>query len=74
MYQYYIVHLGNNKQKLIRGIPDNWLSFSTYEPHKDDWEQKFGTFWADKIFVSDFDDYQKISEEEAMQFIKSTKS
>lgn len=70
MCQYYIAQLGDNKQKLIRGMPDNWLSFATYEPDKEDWDQKFGTFWADKIFVSDFDDYREVSEKEAIQFIK----
>lgn len=70
MYQYYLAQLGDNKQKLIRGIDDNFLSFSTYEPEMEDWNQEFGSFWADKILVSDFSAYREISEKEAIQFIK----
>lgn len=70
MYQYYLAELGENRQKLIRGNPNDWLSFATYEPEKEDWDQQFGTFWADKIFVSGFDAYNEISEKEAIRFIK----
>lgn len=70
MYQYYLAQLGNNQQKLIRGMTNNLLSFATYEPEKEDWDNKFGSFWADKILVSDFDAYKEISEKEAIQFIK----
>ncbi|QNS14450.1 hypothetical protein [Mannheimia bovis] len=70
MYHYYLAQVGNQQQKLIRGIPENWLSFSVYEPQKEEWDNKFGTFWADKILASGFDDYQQISEKEAIQFIK----
>lgn len=70
MYQYYLAELGDNRQKLIRGNPTDWLSFATYEPEQEDWDQKFGTFWADKILVSGFSDYQEISEKEAIRFIK----
>lgn len=52
-------------------IGKNLKLISPLHKTKDDWEQKFGTFWADKIFVSDFDDYQKINEEKAMQFINT---
>lgn len=69
MYQYYLAQVGE-QQKLIRGMNDNWLSFSVYEPQKEDWDTKFGTFWADKILVSGFDAYKEISEKEAIQFIK----
>lgn len=70
MYQYYLAQLGNNQQKLVRGMADNFLSFATYEPEKEDWDNKFGAFWADKILVSEFDSYKEISEKEAIQFIK----
>ena len=70
MYQYYLAQVGNAQQKLIRGIPENLLSFSVYEPEKEEWDNKFGTFWADKILISGFDDYEEISEKEAIQFIK----
>ncbi|EIJ72977.1 hypothetical protein O3795_00085 [Haemophilus parahaemolyticus] len=70
MYQYYLAQLDDNQQKLIRGMGNNLLSFATYEPHKEDWDKKFGSFWADKILVSDFDAYREISEKEAIQFIK----
>lgn len=70
MYQYYLAQVGNNKQKLIRGMPNDWLSFAVYEPEQEDWDQKFGAFWADKILVSGFDDYDEISEKEAIRFIK----
>ncbi|QIW15928.1 hypothetical protein A4G20_06065 [Pasteurellaceae bacterium RH1A] len=70
MYQYYLADIGDNKQKLIRGMPSDWLSFAVYEPEQEDWDQKFGTFWADKILVSDFSDYDEISEKEAIRFIK----
>ncbi|OIT23236.1 hypothetical protein [Glaesserella parasuis] len=70
MYQYYLAKIGENQQKLIRGIPNDLLSFSTYEPEKEDWDQKFGTFWADKILVSDFDAFKVITEKEAIRFIK----
>ncbi len=36
MYQYYLAELGDNRQKLIRGNPADWLSFATYEPEKED--------------------------------------
>lgn len=70
MYNYYLAQVGNNQQKLIRGINNNWLSFAVYDSEKEDWDQKFGTFWADKILVSGFDAYQEISEKEAIHFIK----
>lgn len=70
MYQYYLAQVGNAQQKLIRGIPENLLSFSVYEPEKEEWDNKFGTFWADKILISGFDAYEEISEKEAIQFIK----
>lgn len=70
MYQYYLAQVGDQQQKLIRGMPDNWLSFSVYEPELENWDTKFGTFWADKILVSGFDAYQEISKKEAIQFIK----
>ena len=47
MYQYYLAQLDDNQQKLIRGMGNNLLSFATYEPHKEDWDKKFGSFWAD---------------------------
>ncbi|ATF73979.1 hypothetical protein [Pasteurella multocida] len=71
MYQYYLAELGDNRQKLIRGNPADWLSFATYEPEKEDWDQKFGTFWADKILVSGFSNYEEISEKEAIIFMKA---
>ncbi|OOR99358.1 hypothetical protein B0187_05915 [Haemophilus paracuniculus] len=70
MYQYYLAEMGNGLQKLIRGVKDDWLSFAVYEPEKEDWDTQFGTFWADKILISDFDAYNEISEKEAIQFIK----
>ncbi|MCW9731919.1 hypothetical protein L5B97_00185 [Avibacterium sp. 20-15] len=70
MYQYYLAQIGENQQKLIRGKPDDLLSFATYEPEKEDWDQQFGTFWADKILVSDFNAFKEITEKEAIQFIK----
>ncbi|HHW7546542.1 hypothetical protein [Mannheimia haemolytica] len=70
MYQYYLAQVGNEQQKLIRGMPENLLSFSVYEPEKEDWDNKFGPFWADKILISGFDAYEEISEKEAIRFIK----
>lgn len=70
MYKYYLAELGDSRKKLIRGVSNDWLSFSTYEPEQEDWDQKFGPFWADKIFVSGFSDYEEISEKEAIRFIK----
>lgn len=70
MYQYYLAQVGNGLQKLIRGIHQDWLSFAVYDPEQEDWDQKFGPFWADKIFVSGFDDYTEISERDAIHFIK----
>lgn len=70
MYRYYLAQVDKAQQKLIRGIPENLLSFSVYEPEKEDWDNQFGTFWADKILMSGFDAYEEISEKEAIRFIK----
>ncbi|QPB42215.1 hypothetical protein [Rodentibacter haemolyticus] len=70
-YQYYLVNMGDQKQQLVRGNPDNWLSFATYNQAENDWDNTHSASWADRLLVSGFDDFSIVSEKEAITFIKT---
>lgn len=68
--QYYLVNMGDNKQKIIRGDPDNWLSFAFFDKKTMDWDYSRSFSWAERILTSGFVDFQVIPESDAIRLIR----
>ncbi|TNG94870.1 hypothetical protein FHQ28_05605 [Pasteurellaceae bacterium USgator11] len=66
--QYYLVFPDSEKRMIVRGN-DDFLSFEQYDHKSGMWSSKNNFYWADKILVSDFVDFEEISEAQAKELI-----
>lgn len=71
--QYYLVYPKSEYEMILRGNPDDFLSFEKYDAKLGIWERSDSFFWADKILVSDFVDFQEITKTQAEGLIDTDK-
>ncbi|HDR1874497.1 TPA: hypothetical protein R4338_001757 [Pasteurella multocida] len=71
--EYYLVFPKSNNQLLVRGEACDYLTFAKFDLKKNAWDNSDAFYWGDKILVSDFVDFEQISEEMANAWINKHK-
>lgn len=57
----------------MRGNEYDYLTFAKFDVEKNAWDNSDAFYWGDKILVSDFIDFDQISEEMANAWINKQK-
>lgn len=57
----------------MRGEACDYLTFAKFDLKKNAWDNSDAFYWGDKILVSDFVDFEQISEEMANAWINKHK-